>query len=231
MVINGAFIYNVYRQFYPRPDFEMKCKTAPRGYDNSVRSAATDEKRRYIIEATAQFLRSGSLSTFSLDAVAREAGVSRLTLYNQFGSRSGLLEAVLDRLADGGGLARLQDAITDPSPDKGLESLVEIFCNFWRGDAAVERLQDAAAIDADFAPAVKSRGERRRRTITALVERIPLDPPAAARRAESIDLLFALTSFAMFRQLRDAPSRLDPCRAIQRACRDELARLRATVGD
>ncbi len=198
---------------------------ATRPYDNTVRSAAADAKRAHVIEIAAEFLRHEPLTAFSLDAVARGAGVTRLTLYNQFAARAGLLEAVLDHLADSGRLGRLQVAVADPSPRHGLDNLVEIFCDFWNGDLAVGRLHDASATDPEFAKALDDRNERRRHTIAALLERPPLDAAASGRRAETLDLLFALTSYAMFRLLRDGPSGLDPRQAIQAACRDALARM------
>jgi AcrR family transcriptional regulator len=42
--------------------------------------------------------REGS-AKFSVEAVARQAGVARMTVYYQFGSRRGLLEGICDSLA------------------------------------------------------------------------------------------------------------------------------------
>src|SRR5919198_2499364 len=115
-----------------------------RAYVSSVRSAAAAEKRDRVIEAAAKSLREdASIARFSLDAVAKAAGVTRLTVYNQFGSRRGLLEAVFDDIAQGGRLARLNEAIANPDPSRGLDAVIEIFCEFWSGDPAVSRLHDA----------------------------------------------------------------------------------------
>ncbi|TFV41395.1 TetR/AcrR family transcriptional regulator [Bradyrhizobium niftali] len=97
----------------------------------------------------------------SLDAVAKAANVTRLTVYNQFGSRRGLLEAVFDDIARRGRLGRLDDAVDDPDPEKGLEMVVRIFCEFWDSDPAVARLHGAMAIDQEFAQALVARNERR----------------------------------------------------------------------
>ena len=198
---------------------------ATRSYVSVARAAAADAKREQVITAAAEFLRREPLSAFSLEAVAKAAKLTRLTLYNQFGSRRGLLEAVLNRLAQGGRLGRLGEAVAAPSPVEGLRTLVEIFCEFWGGDPAIERLQDAMATDPEFAQAVLARNERRRVNINALIERLPLSPAAQARRAETVDLIFALTSFPMYRLLRDGPSGADPCDVIQRACQDAVDRL------
>ena len=47
---------------------------------------------------------------FTLEAVAREAGVARITIYDRFGGREALVEAIFDDLAESGGLTRLPEA-------------------------------------------------------------------------------------------------------------------------
>src|SRR5213596_1054922 len=119
-----------------------------RAYVSSVRSAAAAEKRDRVVEAAAKSLREdASIARFSLDGVARAAGVTRLTVYNQFGSRRGLLEAVFDEIAREGGLYGIADAMTMTDPREALDHLVEIFCSFWNRDPAVGRLHDAMATD------------------------------------------------------------------------------------
>src|SRR5713226_8597849 len=102
-----------------------------RPYVSAVRAAAAAEKRDHVIQAAALFLREEeSIAAFSLDAVAKAAGVTRLTVYNQFGSRRGLLEAVFDDIARRGRLIRLNNAMAKPDPREGLDQLIEIFCDF-----------------------------------------------------------------------------------------------------
>src|SRR4029453_17519217 len=124
-----------------------------RAYVSPVRSEAAAKKRDRVIQAAARFLREeGGISAFSLESVAKAAGVTRLTVYNQFGSRPGLLEAVFDDIARRGRLARLNDAMAMADPWNGLDKLIEIFCDFWNGDPALGRLHDPAAPDPEFAP-------------------------------------------------------------------------------
>src|SRR3982074_2332534 len=136
-----------------------------RPYASSVRTAAAAEKRERVIDAAARSLREdASLAAFSLDAVAKTAGVTRLTVYHQFGSRRGLLEAVFDDIAQRGGLTEIADAMATPDPRAALDRLVEIFCAFWSRDPAVGRLHEAMATDPEFAQALTERNERRRQT-------------------------------------------------------------------
>ena len=83
-----------------------------RPYTSSIRTAAAAEKRERVIAAAARSLREdASIAGFSLDAVAKAAGVTRLTVYHQFGSRRGLLEAVFDDIARRGGLNEIAGAM------------------------------------------------------------------------------------------------------------------------
>src|SRR5437588_6836756 len=106
-----------------------------RAYVSSVRSAAAAEKRDRVVEAAAKLLREdASIARFSLDTVAKAAGVTRLTVYNQFGSRRAVLEAVFDAVAMRGGLHRLADAMAIPNPHTALARVITIFCEFWSFD-------------------------------------------------------------------------------------------------
>jgi len=194
-----------------------------RAYVSSVRTAAAAEKRDRVLEAAAKLLREdASIARFSLDGVAKAAGVTRLTVYNQFGSRRGLLEAVFDEIAREGGLHRIADAMAMADPREALDRLVEIFCTFWNRDSAVGRLHDAMATDPEFADAVLERNERRRKGFTALVERVAGKTVSRKARADAIDTIFALTSYAMFAMLRPGRSAEDVCRLIHLACRAAL---------
>ena len=196
-----------------------------RAYVSSVRSEAAAEKRDRVIQAAARFLREEEgISAFSLDAVAKAAGVTRLTVYNQFGSRPGLLEAVFDDIARRGRLARLNDAMAVADPWDGLDKLIEIFCDFWNGDPAIGRLHDAAATDPEFAQALLARNARRRQSLEELVARIAGDKAPRSARRDAVDLIFALTSCAMFQMLASERSAKAVCRLLQGAARGAMER-------
>ena len=63
-----------------------------RPYQLGKRQALIDQTRASILQAAEEELVAGE--ALSVGRVARKAGVSRITVYNQFGSRSGLLQAV-----------------------------------------------------------------------------------------------------------------------------------------
>lgn len=197
-----------------------------RAYVSSVRTAAAVEKRDRVLEAAAKLLREDAgIARFSLDGVAKAAGVTRLTVYNQFGSRRGLLEAVFDDIAREGGLYGLADAMTMADPRDALDRMVEIFCGFWNRHPAIGQLHDAMATDPEFAEALLERNERRRKGLTALVDRIAAKGASRKARRDAVDTIFALTSYAMFAMLRPGRSAEEVCGLIQSASRAALAPL------
>jgi AcrR family transcriptional regulator len=175
----------------------------PRPYRSPLRAKAAGQTRERIVAAAGKLLRSAPASQFSLEAVAKEAGITRLTVYNQFGSRRALLEAVFDDRAERGGLHRLRDAMSDSDPRMGLRRLIEIFCDFWSSDqSAIASLHQASSVDAEFEASIKARNERRRGGIsvllTGMVERGEVRADATA---DLTDLLFVFTSFPVFSEL------------------------------
>ena len=197
-----------------------------RPYTSSVRAAAAAKKRDRVIDAAARSLREdASIASFSLEAVAKAAGVTRLTVYHQFGSRRGLLEAVFDGIARQGGLTEIADAMAMSDPHAALDRLVEIFCAFWNRDPAVGRLHEAMATDPEFAQALIGRNERRRKTVNVLIGRMAGKTALPRARRDAVDLIFALTSFAMFAMLRTDRSVEEVCALVKSACHGALGPL------
>ena len=137
----------------------------PRSYNSPGRDAAASQTRERIVAAAATILGSAKgVEDFSLEAVAKAAGVTRLTVYNQFGSRRAVLEAVFDVVAVRGGLHRLAEAMTDPDPHAALARIITIFCAFWSFDpGALGLLHAVGSSNPEFAESVNARNERRRR--------------------------------------------------------------------
>lgn len=168
-----------------------------RAYASPKRDAAAAEKRRQVLDTAIRLMDEGS-ALMSMEAVAKAAGVTRLTVYKQFGSRRGLLEAVFDENAIRGGVMRMVEAMQNPDGRAGLLHAIDIMCDFWGNHPGFARLHDAAAVDADFAEAIAARNERRRLVITTLLERLA---GGATARKDVADLLFSLTSMQVFRTL------------------------------
>lgn len=177
----------------------MAVKSKRRNYRSEARAASVDEGRARIIEAGRKLLSGGKgVPPFSIDAVAREAGVTRATVYNQFESKQGLLTAVFDSIAQEGGLFDLPQVFAEADPNKALRRVVAIFATFWRMHAqALPKFAAFGHLDAEIGVVLNERSERRRKLLTALVGRMkPVQSPT-----DLIDVLFALTSAEFYRFL------------------------------
>jgi AcrR family transcriptional regulator len=197
----------------------------PRPYRSPRRDAAATRTRARILAAAAAVLGAPEgIGGFSLEAVARKAGVTRLTVYNQFGSRSALLEAVFDERAARGGLHRIAEAMAASDPHAGLLQVIAIFCDFWSYDPRA--LGCLHASDPEFDASVRERNERRRRLLSVLVGRMAEGVhPRPKALGNLIDVLFALTSFSFFSQLTaGARTAKAACGLIQGLARDAVRR-------
>jgi AcrR family transcriptional regulator len=179
-----------------------------RSYRLGRRQATVERTRGRIIAAARELLAApGGCAGFTVDAVAAQAGVARMTVYNQFGSKMGLLEALFDDLAARGLVGRLRAAFGQPEPRQALAELVAAFAGFWQSERVViRRIRGLAAIDTDFEQAVRARDERRRDALRGVVGRLAQadNKPSPDAQDEVIAVLHTLTSFETFDNLAGA---------------------------
>ena len=175
---------------------------SPRRYQLGKRQEQIDESRQRVIDAARSLLaQADSYRSFTVEAVAKQADVAKATVYYQFGSKTGLLEALCDALAAAGGMSGMSAAFTDPDPAAGLGTLVGVFARFWAEDRGVmRRLRALAALDPEVGAVIASRDQRRRSALEAIVGRL-LDDPEHSRspgREQLVRTLGMLTSFETF---------------------------------
>lgn len=184
-----------------RPVKSKPVKSKSRSYSSPAREAAAEETRARVIVAARVVLGAGANGPpFSLDGVAREAGVTRLTVYNQFESKRGLMEAVFDDIARRGGLMELPSVFAEPDAGVAMRRFVSVFCRFWAVHGKVmPKFQAVIRLDDEMAASLRKRTERRRHALTALVAR--LLPDGGKAGADLVDVLFALTGFEMYESL------------------------------
>jgi AcrR family transcriptional regulator len=175
---------------------------SPRPYQLGKRQGQIDESRRRVIDAARALLaEAGSYSAFTIDAVAKKANVAKATVYYQFESKPGLLEAVCDALAEDGGMSQLRGAFTDPDPTTALRLFIETFGGFWDVDRpAMRRLRALAALDPEVGAVISARDDRRRTGLTVLVGRLvdAGNVTSGIDREELVRVLQVLTSFETF---------------------------------
>lgn len=180
----------------------VKSSMSPRPYRLGQRQAAAEQTRARIINAARELLMSSDgYSHFSIDAVARQADVARMTVYHQFGSKSRLLEALCDSLAVSGGMEQVASAFRQPEPLDALDQYIQILGRFWNVDRLVmRRLRALAALDPDFEHVIRTRDEWRRQGVRVITQRLVelhfLSEGSAFDK--TVDILFTLTGFETF---------------------------------
>src|SRR6266404_551367 len=172
----------------------------PRAYNLCKREAAASETRSRILTAAREILADESeTADLSMEAIARRADVSRLTIYYQFKSRPGLLEVLYDELATRGNLRRMGEVFHEPDVSIALEKLARIFVGFCSSDPVViRRLRGMAALDAEMAPGLRARDARRRHIARELIGRLVSSEKTKVKPEEehlAADVISMLTSF------------------------------------
>jgi AcrR family transcriptional regulator len=174
----------------------------PRRYNLGKRLEQIDHGRRQILDAARALLGDAvGYTAFTVDAVARRADVARGTVYYQFGSKSGLLEALCDDLAETGGLDDLPHAFGQADPQDALAAFVDCFGRFWQADRTVmRRLRALAALDPEVHAVITARDQRRSDGLEVIVGRVVDQSRAPSRldRERAVRALVALTSFETF---------------------------------
>lgn len=184
---------------------------SPRPYRLGQRQAAREATRSRITDAAGELLASAGFTSFTIEAVARAADVSPMTIYNHFTSKAGLLEAVFDRVAQQGQVHRLAEAASEPDAYQCLARFVHACCALWASNRIVQRrLVGLAAIDPDFEAALQAREQRRAGAARAVLSRLPGPDgrPNPRQLDAAVGRLMALTSFATVDAL--AGARGDP---------------------
>jgi AcrR family transcriptional regulator len=169
----------------------------------SGRSAATRER---ITTAVRELLADGTFHTSTVEHVADRAGVSRATLYQHFGSRLDLVDAICETFDANPALLELRQVVELPDADAALDRTIANAVRFWSSeDQVLSQLYGVAAID----PAARDLVDRQRADRRGELERLVRNLHRAGRlpqraTARALTLLLVLTSYETYRELREA---------------------------
>ena len=179
-----------------------------------------DKTRARVLAAARKLLLAKDFSGFSMEAVARKADVSRLTVYYQFESKAGLLEALYDYIARRGEIQRLAEVFRHAhDPLATLNDFILVFARFWTSDRnVIRRLHGLGAIDPEIGKGLQARNERRRQGVRTIMERFARINPSLTSIQEPIviDTINMLTSFETFDALAGSTRSMDEVVAIVR---------------
>jgi AcrR family transcriptional regulator len=177
---------------------------SPRPYRLGQRAASVTQTRARIIAATRELLTADGLRGVVIDEVAQRADVARATVYYQFGSKQGLLQAIVDDVQQRAGQQQIAQAVELADPVQALRRTFLLGCQFWATEQViVRRLSGLAAVDLEVRDVMVRADEHRLVLITRLVDRLAdagrLAPGWSRDRA--VDALWLLSSFEAFDQL------------------------------
>lgn len=177
---------------------------SPRSYRLGKRQADIEETRDRIVAAARELFGQSGFYSVTLDDVAKAASVARATVYYQFESKAGLLDAVVASIIQRVGLERAQRAREHPDAALGVRLYVrEVAAFFSNEEVLLRNLYGLAAIDPETSRVIEQYDARRKDVLGWLVKR--LDDQGTLRKGLSqkhaVDLLWMLTGFRSFDQL------------------------------
>jgi AcrR family transcriptional regulator len=175
-----------------------------RPYRQTRRAEASEATRARILGAARSSLERGPLGALRVDEVARQAGVSRSTVYLLFGSRSGLFDALARSLRDSAGFVGLIAASQLPDALDNLRASQRAAVAMYAQVPELARaLFTLAAIDPDAVAAVAAIEDGRRPGMDRLAEALAAQGYLRGdiTVGEAVDLLTVITSFQSFDEL------------------------------
>jgi len=151
-------------------------KTMTRSYRLGRRQASVDRTSSMILASARELAAQGRGPLVSVGEVARRAGVSRITVYNRFRSREGLMQAIAPRPPGGD---------TDD-----LRQHLQASCSAWAANPALFR---------NLRPDEGALADASRRIAASLASSDALRPGCSLKEAE--DVIAVLSSFPVFDRL------------------------------
>ena len=179
-------------------DENLSCK---RPYELGRRLEQMGRTKAAVLSAARAHLESGGMRDFSMESLAKASGVTRQTIHNLFGTRSGLLGTLFDQIARDAGMERMRDVMMTSDAESMLDGFIKVFSIFWaKNRLLLKRIHGIAAIDPEFGTAIRARNQRRHTAATRVIERLESDSKGknAEGKSERIACLVALTSFEFF---------------------------------
>jgi AcrR family transcriptional regulator len=177
-----------------------------RPYRARGRNDRSRRTRDRIKDAVHELLAEGGFHTAAVEEVAARAGVSRATLYQHFGSRLELVDAICETFDENPALLRLRETVDLPDADEALAETLALTVRFWSSeDAVLRQLYGVAAVDPAAGALVDRQRADRRAEYARLVENLKRAGRLRAGRepGRSLALLMVLSSYETYRELRE----------------------------
>jgi len=175
----------------------------PRAYSPGKRAGQKEATRQRILDAARELL-IDDRAQIAMEAIARRAGVTRATVYLQFGSRRELFLAVLNGALDRANVRDVRKGLQHRDPATAARLMLRGSCRFWASEYPLfRRVKSLATVDPVIGELDRLKEGVREGHISNLVSRLAaagqLKPGLTPQRARL--LLRTLTSFEVFEQL------------------------------
>jgi AcrR family transcriptional regulator len=179
-----------------------------------------------VLDAAERLISEGEFHSTSVEALAERAGVSRATVFNRFGSKLGVLEALVEHCFTGPEMRAIRAALELDDPVAALQAMIEPSCALWEARGfIVEQLYAIVVLEPGAAALIDEIEADQRSGIQILTRRLAradrLRPGLGEARVAAT--LHMLTSLECFLRLRRAYG------LSLRQTRDTIAELALTV--
>jgi AcrR family transcriptional regulator len=171
----------------------------------AARRRASPESVDRVLDAAERLIRDDAFHTATMDELAAAAGVSRATVFNRFGSKLGVLQALFARAMEGPEMDAIREAVEIEDPVAALEAAIGASCAIWDLEGYIhEQLQAIVVLEPDASVLIDQQKHEQRTDLQALVRRLAkagqLRPGLGEARA--VATLHTLTSLETFLWLR-----------------------------
>jgi AcrR family transcriptional regulator len=151
-----------------------------------------------------ELLAEGRFHESTVEDIADRAGVARATVYQHFGSRLELVDAICETFDANPALVELRQLVELEDADEALARTIANTVRFWSSeDAILSQLYGVAAID----PAARDLVDRQRADRRGEYERLVSNLGRARRLRvpprKALTLLLVLSSYETYRELRE----------------------------
>jgi len=176
-----------------------------RTYNLKKRAHASKETRLRILKAARTLLSRAGYHNVSLDQIAAEAAISRQTVYVQFGSKRGVLQALAEHIElESYGVDMLEGVRNLHNPvGTILDGIYEQIAFFERNADLLRTFYAQAAHDPDFRAVWQDRLQRRWDAIYIVIKKIAEEGRLAEGWGleEASDWVWSLTNFRWYDDL------------------------------
>jgi AcrR family transcriptional regulator len=177
---------------------------ATRPYTAGRRRDSRESVER-VLDAAERLIKEDAFHTATMDELAAAAGVSRATVFNRFGSKLGVLQALFARGMESPEMQAIREALEIEDPVAALDALIDAACAIWEAHGYIhEHLEAIAVLEPDASALIREQSDQQRADLQGLTRRLAragrLRPGLSEPRA--VATLHMLTSLESFLRLR-----------------------------